>query len=106
MNETVTRFIHRRHIDSFQKLYVLLFLAQHPESKGTSQKLAEQLFLGDISLLEKIKVDLQQVGLLIDEDFGWELTNEPDIRRSLEYLVKVFEQPLARQKLLEEIRHS
>ena len=55
----IVKFIRARRIDSFQKLGVLAFLYQNAESSWTSQEIAEQLYLGDVPLLEEILADLR-----------------------------------------------
>jgi DNA-binding IscR family transcriptional regulator len=60
----IAKFIQARHIDSFQKLHLLIFLHQHPEMSWTSQQMAERLYLGDVPWLEKIIADLQAEGLV------------------------------------------
>lgn len=48
MDELAVNFVRAMQIDSFQKLYFLLYLHQHPDLIGTSQQFAEQLYLGDM----------------------------------------------------------
>ena len=65
MDHIVGDFIRAKRIDSVQKLYVLLFLYQHPKLIGTSQQLANQLYLGHLPLVEEILKDLREVGLVV-----------------------------------------
>ena len=99
----IAEFIQARHIDSFQKLNLLLFLYQHPESSWTSQQMAEGLFLGDVSLLEEIINDLREAGLV--DCFGNHcgLRDEPVIRTCIECLAETYENPLDRQRILDQV---
>lgn len=104
MGEAVANFIRAMRIDSFQKLRVLLFLHQHPDFNGTGHQFAERLSLGDVALLEQIIHDLRQVGLITCTDRGCTLRNEPQLRSCLLYLARAFEDPLARQDILDRVR--
>lgn len=104
MNAAITNFLRAKRIDSFQKLRLLLFLYQHPESSGTNQEFAERLYLGDVRLLEKITGELQAVGLIEDVEGRYTLRWEPALKSLLGDLARTFEHPLARQELLDQIR--
>ena len=107
MNDMVASFIRVKRIDSFQKLRFLLFLRQRPELTGTSRVFAELLYLGDVRLLEEIITDLQMAGLVdcVGEN-RYKLCDEPDVRSGLQYLARAFEDPLARQEILAQVRYS
>lgn len=100
MDEIVARFIHTRHIDSFQKLYFLLFLHEHPDMNGTNQDFSNQLYLANQAQLTKIITDLQAVGLVDQIEDHYKLHNQPDVEVWLEHLAKAFDDPMARQQLL------
>jgi hypothetical protein len=102
MNE-IAKFIRARHIDSYQKLGVLAFLYHHSESSWTSQEIAKKLYLGDVLLLEDIMADLRSAGLVDCEGNGCTLHNEPDVRSCLQRLDQIFEDPLARQQVLDQV---
>jgi hypothetical protein len=104
MDERTSDFIRTMQIDSFQKLRLLLFLQRHPEMKGTSQEFARELYLGDITLLETIITELYRVGLVDRIENGCKLPNQPEIRTNLQFLAQAFEDPMARQKLLDQVR--
>lgn len=106
MSEAVANFIRAMQIDSFQKLRVLLFLHQHPDFNGTGHQFAERLFLGDVALLEQIIHDLHQVGLVTCTDKGCRLRSEPQLRSCLLGLARAFEDPLARQAIVDRIRND
>ena len=103
MNELITDFLHSRQINSFQKLRILLFMAQHPHRLGTSQQWAEWLYLGDSFFLEKILRELRQVGLINCRPEGCTLANEAEIKTHLKALGRIFNDPLARQTLLQHV---
>jgi hypothetical protein len=106
MYEKATNFIRARQIDSFQKLRLLLFIYQHPTLTGTIQDFSSQLYLGDIPTLENIVTDLWQTGLLVCEGNRFKLSHDPEAHSCLECLRKVFEDPLARQRVLDQVRSS
>jgi hypothetical protein len=105
MND-ITKFIRARHIDSFQKLGVLAFLYQHSESSWTSQEISEKLYLGDVPLLEDIIADLRSAGLVDCEGNGCTLHNEPGVTSCLQRLDEIFEDPLTRQQVLDQVSHD
>lgn len=104
--DDVAKFIRARHIDSFQKLRLLAFLQQHTESLWTSQGIAEKLYLGDVPLVEGIMADLRLAGLVDCVGNGCTLHNEPGVRSCLQRLVEMCEDPLARQRILDQVTHS
>jgi hypothetical protein len=106
MNNRLVNFIREKNIDSFQKLRFLLFLYQHPKLTGTSRQFAKRLYLGDVSLLEKIIDDLRAAGLVNCIENRWILHDEPKIRRHLQHLTKAFDDPLARQEILEQVQND
>jgi hypothetical protein len=102
----IGRFIQANHIDSFQKLRVLVFFYQHPEASWTGPQIAEQLYLGDRPLLEEIIAELQAVGLVKCAAHRCKLNDVPGVKLSLRHLVNTCENPLARQEILDQVRHS
>ncbi len=103
MTDAVTSFIRARQIDSFQKLCFLLFLHQHPDVSGTCQEFASRLYFGNTPLLERIIIDLRLAGLLDCEAGRFKLRNDPDVRSYLQCLASAFENPLARQRILDQL---
>lgn len=103
MNNIVGDFIRARHIDSVQKLYILLFLYQHPKLVGTSQQLANQLYLGHLTLVEEILNDLHGVGLIDRVGNRYKLCNDPQVGACLQSLAEAAKNPVARQDLLAQI---
>jgi hypothetical protein len=105
MSDTA-RFIQARQIDSLQKLHLLLFLYQHPESSWTSQQMAERLFLANEPWLEEMIYELQAAGLVDCTRHGCKARDEAGLRERLRCLVETCENPLARQEILNWVRHS
>jgi hypothetical protein len=103
MNNIVGDFIRARHIDSVQKLYVLLFLYQHPKLVGTSQQLADQLYLGHLTLVEEILNGLHGVGLVERVGSRYKLCNDSEAGECLQSLAEAAKNPVARQDLLRQI---
>jgi hypothetical protein len=106
MMNDIAKFIRSRHIDSFQKLRLLIFLHQHPGSSWTSQQIAKRLYLGDMPLLERILADLRAAGLVDCVGNGCMLHNEPGVRSCLRRLAETCEDPLARQQILDRVTHA
>jgi hypothetical protein len=100
----IVQFIQARHIDSFQKLRVLIFFHEHAESSWTSPQIATRLYLGDGPLLEKIIADLQAAGLVDCVANRCNLSDGAGVRLPLQHLVKTCENPLARQEILDTVR--
>jgi hypothetical protein len=103
MDNTVAEFIRVRHINSIQKLYILLILNQYPELTETSQQWADHLFIGYRPLAEEALTELQQAGLMDCVECQYQLLDKPQVRSSLQVLSETFEDPLTRQELLERV---
>ena len=101
----IVRFIQARHIDSFQKLRVLVFFYQHPESSWANPQLAKQLYLGDGPMLEEIIAELRAAGLVNCVAHYCKLSDETGVRSLLRHLINICENPLARQEILDKVRH-
>lgn len=106
MKDRAAKFIEAKQIDSFQKLRFLLFIYQHPALTATSQDFANRLYLGDTPTLEKIITDLVQVGLLNCIENRFKLCTDPDVKSCLECLSRAFDDPLARQNVIDQVRHT
>ena len=100
----IVHFIQARHIDSFQKLRILIFFHEHLESSWTSSQIVERLYFGDELLLEEIMADLQAVGLVECVANRCKLSDEAEVRATLQHLVKTCENPLARQEIFDTVR--
>lgn len=103
MKNRLFQCIRSKHIDSFQKLYVLLFLYHHPRLTGTNREIARQLYFGDEVGLTKIITDLEEAGLVEQVEGKYKLYNQPDIQFCLQNLAQAFDDPLTRQKILDKI---
>ena len=104
MDNVAVDFIRAKRIDSFQKLYVLLFLHQHPTLVGTSQQLANKLYLGHLPLVKEILDDLRGVGLVDGIGKRYKLSNDSEVGSYLQSLTEALKDPLARQRILEQVR--
>ncbi len=103
MDTQLIDFIRSKKIDSFQKVRFLLFLHQHPNLKENCQQLAQRLFVG-LPLLERIIEELRAVGLIDCIKNCYALHREPELQLCLVTLSKTFEDPLARQEMLDYVR--
>ena len=104
MDSTISYYLRAKGIDSFQKLHFLLFLHRQPGLKGTCQELAQRIYFGDTRLLDKILSDLQEVGLVERRNDCYQLRHEAAVQSYLDILANMFENPLVRQELLEQVR--
>jgi hypothetical protein len=102
----IAKLIQTEHIDSFQKLRLLIFFHEHPESSWTSQQISKRLYLADVPLLEEMIADLQSAGLIDCAANRCKLSDDVCIRSHLQSLVKICEgeDPLARQEILDRVR--
>jgi hypothetical protein len=103
MDNLVVDFIRAKRIDSFQKLYILLFLYQHPKLVGTSQHLANKLYLGHLPLVEEILNDLRGVGLVDGIGSRYKLCDDAKAGLGLQSLAEAVKNPLARQEILDQV---
>jgi len=106
MINQLRRYLQHIGVDSFQKLNFLLFLSQNPDLNGTVQEYAKWLYFGDEVLLEKIILDLQMAGLVDHHKDNYRLCCDPSTKLYLQSLVKIFDDPLARQELLQVVQHN
>ena len=104
LDNITTNFIRTNQIDSFQKLRLLLFFQQYPDFVGTTQEIAQKLHLAETRRVEKNILDLNKVEIITKTDCCWKLCHKPEVTVALELLARLFERPLTRQKLLDQIR--
>ena len=97
-------FIRANRIDSFQKLYVLLFLDQHPNLAGSSQYLAKKLHLAHLSLVEKNLDDLTSVGLVNRAGKRYKLCANSRARSDLHSLAEAVKDPQMHAAILEQVQ--
>ena len=99
-------FIRSKQIDSYQKLRVLFFFHDHADSSWSSRQIARQLYLGEGPVLEEIIADLQAAGLLNCSVDRCRLRDETALNVGLEHLIKTYENPLARQEILNSLHRG
>lgn len=104
LSNLVIKFMRTNHIDSIQKLHLLLFFQRCPDFEGSVSDIAQKLCLADTRLVNRLILDLNKVGLMIETDCRWKLSTKPEITVGLELLARSFERPLTRQRLLEQIK--
>ena len=105
MEDKTAKFIRASQIDSFQKLRFLLFIYQHPALTGTIKEFGSCLYFGDTPITEKIIADLCQAGLLDCAEGRYRLCQNPEVNSCLACLSSTFDDPLARQRILDQVRH-
>lgn len=91
-------------IDSWTKLYVLMWFCDHPSQQLTAADLAHRLCLGDTTTCRQVLESLQQAGFFVEQEGRWALSRAPEVEACLEHLRRRFLDPLARQDLIESIR--
>ena len=104
MKGSIADFIQVKHINSFQKLRLLLFLYQRPEVTKSLQQLAERLYLGHLPLLERMMNDLRLAGLIERVGSCYQLSDDPQVRSYLKVLAATFDDPMARQQILNQVQ--
>jgi hypothetical protein len=103
MSRSIVHDIQAKHIDSVQKLHILLFFSQRPGFRGTLQEIETQLYWGNDPFIEKTLVDLQQAGLLSCSAKDYGLSDQPEVISLLQRLADAFKSPLTRQEILRQI---
>jgi hypothetical protein len=106
MSELLTHFIKNKKINSYQKVRLLLFLYHHPCIKPTIPELAQKLYLGEIHILMNIMTELEVVGLIDCKENRYALGNDPAITAMLQRLSKTVDDPIARQRILQQISYE
>lgn len=96
-------FVATHKIDSYLKLRVLLSLHLEDQRSLSLDELGEQFFLADQRGLEQLLAELCQHGLLICDGVSWRKNDQPDIASCLCCLTHTFDDPWARQRLLNQI---
>jgi predicted transcriptional regulator len=104
MNAGVANHALANHIDSYQKLRLLLFLHQHPDMKGTCQEFGERLYFGHTPLVEEMINQLNSAGLIERMGNCYRLSRDPEVLSCLQDLVGAFESPLTRPQVLDRMR--
>ena len=76
---------------------------KQPQRSLSMDELCEQFFVADRRALEQLMVELCQRGLLTCNDAAWTGNDRPDIAYCLACLERTFDDPLARQRLLDQV---
>lgn len=91
-------------IDTWMKLYTLLWFHEHWDQRLLCNELCERLFQSDEGMMNTLLADLEQAGFLIAVGQRFGLSDAADVKACLSYLHQNFADPLARQHLIERIR--
>ena len=98
-DENLSRFLTQRRIDSFNKVWFLLFLWQRSEY-SINRAFAHMATFSDEPMLDETINELESAGLLTVEDGQCSLRRESEIETSLRSMLLTYEDPIARQQLL------
>ena len=99
-NDTnLSHFLHQHQIDSFNKVWFLLFLWQRSE-QSISRSFARMATFSDERTLDEIIGELENAGLLTVQDEKCTLRRESEIEMGLSAMLRAYEDPIARQQLL------
>lgn len=96
-------FVDNHKIDSYLKLRVLLSMVKQPQCSLSLDDLCEQFFVADRRALARLMAELCQRGLLTCDSAGWKSSDRPDNADCLACLARTFDDPLARQRLLDQV---
>ena len=104
---SLERFILHRKIDSFHKIWFLLFLHQHSPENRINRDYVRQITFTDAPTLDEVIEELQDAGLLESTGEALSLRDAPEARSDLDMMAHVFEDPTGRQELLRRLyRHA
>jgi len=103
MKVDVFRILHHRHIDSYQKSGLLIWVYQHPDEALGNREFAERLYIGDECILEHIIAELQEDGVLNCSFHCCRLSVGPGARAGVQCLADAFDKPLTRLRLIDDI---
>ncbi len=104
---SLEEFILHRKIDSFHKIWFLLFLHQHTREDRINREYVRQVTFTDAPALDEVIDELQDAGLLIANGEALSLRDAPGVRSDLNAMADVFEDPAGRQELLRRLyRHD
>ena len=97
---SLERFMLLRQIDSFHKVWLLLFFHQRSHEDGINREYLRQVTFADAQTLNEAVDELQDAGLLIATGEALSLRDALEVRSDLDTMARVFEDPLGRQDLL------
>lgn len=98
--DSLDRFMRQRRIDSYHKIWFLLFMHQHAEQRLISREYIRQVTFADAPTLDEVIGELRQAGLLTVAGEMLRLDEASEVRRELDAMALVFEDPTGRQELL------
>ena len=105
--DSLERFILRRRIDSYHKIWFLLFLHQHAEQRQINREYIRQVTFTDAPTLDEAIEELEEAGLSTAAGKVLNLEDAADVRCELDTMALVFEDPTGRQELLRRLyRHA
>lgn len=96
-------FLFPQNLPELEKLIILLFLSRYSDLMSTAEQLSESLYFC-VPCIEEILSDLQKAGLVDRVKNCYLLRSDPLIKSSLQALAEMFEDPLMRQKILDQVR--
>ena len=97
---SLENFMRRRRIDSYHKIWFLLFMHQHSEQRLISREYIRQVTFADAPTLDEVIGELGQAGLLTAVGELLRLDDAAEVRRELDAMAVAFEDPSGRQELL------
>lgn len=100
LGEGLSRFLVDRRIDSYPKVWFLLFLWQRTDSRPLNREFARSVTFSDEPTLDEIIDELEDTGLLHVQGGQCSLRRGNEIDAGLTALLHTFEDPLARRQLL------
>ena len=104
---SLERFIIHRRIDSFHKLWFLLFLHQRSNENRVNREYVRQVTFADAPTLDEVIDELQNAGLLKTRGESLSIVDDQEVRSDLDRMASVFEDPPGRQELLRRLyRHA
>ena len=99
IDENLSRFLSQRRIDSFNKVWFLLFLWQRSEN-SINRAFARMATFSDELTLDETIGELECAGLLTVQDGTCSLRRESEIETGISAMLLTYEDPIARQHLL------
>ena len=94
--------LHRR-IDSFHKIWLLLFLHQQPYGHQINREYMRQVTFTDAPTLDEVIGELQDTGLLTASGEALSLGYAPEVRCELDRMALIYEDPTGQQFLLRKL---
>ncbi len=105
--DSLEKFILHRRIDSFHKIWFLLFMHKHSQRDRINREFVRQVTFTDAPTLDELIEELKESGLLTSSNEVLRLEDSPEVRTDLDTMAHVFEDPSGRQELLQRLyRHA